>query len=160
MTESEDLHETKQRALLCEELEKEIIESDEDKYFQIGTQLPLDEKEELLDFLGENIDVFAWSVYKAYSVDPDFIYDYLNVNLATLPKRQSSRRSSKEHVEAIKEEVNKLKQVGAIKETFYLEWLANTVVMKKKLGKWSICVDFTDLNKVFPKDHFLVPRIE
>ena len=141
-------------------MEKEIIESDEDKYFQIGTQLPLDEKEELLDFLGENIDVFAWSVYKAYSVDPDFIYDYLNVNLATLPKRQSSRRSSKEHVEAIKEEVNKLKQVGAIKETFYLEWLANTVVMKKKLGKWSICVDFTDLNKVFPKDHFLVPRIE
>ena len=141
-------------------MEKEIIESDEDKYFQIGTQLPLDEKEELLDFLGENIDVFAWSVYKAYSVDPDFIYDYLNVNLATLPKRQSSRRSSKEHVEAIKEEVNKLKQVGAIKETFYLEWLANTVVMKKKLGKWSICVDFTDLNKTFPKDHFLVPRIE
>ena len=141
-------------------MEKEIIESDEDKYFQIGTQLPFDEKEELLDFLGENIDVFAWSVYKAYSVDPDFIYDYLNVNLATLPKRQSSRRSSKEHVEAIKEEVNKLKQVGAIKETFYLEWLANTVVMKKKLGKWSICVDFTDLNKTFPKDHFLVPRIE
>ena len=87
-------------------MEKEIIESDEDKYFQIGTQLPLDEKEELLDFLGENIDVFAWSVYKAYNVDPDFIYDYLNVNLATLPKRQSSRRSSKEHIEAIKEEVN------------------------------------------------------
>ena len=56
--------------------------------------------------------------------------------------------------------MNKLKQVGAIKETFYLEWLANTVVMKKKLGKWSICVDFTDLNKAFPKDHFLVPRIE
>ena len=31
-------------------------------------------------------------------------------------------------------EVNKLKQVGAIKEVFYLEWLANTVVVKKKKG--------------------------
>ena len=28
----------------------------------------------------------------------------------------------------------KLKQVGAIKEVFYLEWLANTVVVKKKNG--------------------------
>lgn len=35
----------------------------------------------------------------------------------------------------MKEEVNKLKQVGAIKEAFYPKWLANTVVVKKKSGK-------------------------
>ena len=29
----------------------------------------------------------------------------------------------------------KLKQTGAIKEVFYPEWLANTVVVKKKSGK-------------------------
>ena len=54
----------------------------------------------------------------------------------------------------------KLKRVGAIKEVFYLEWLANTVVVKKKNGKWRVSVDFTDLNKACPKDPFPIPRID
>ena len=54
----------------------------------------------------------------------------------------------------------KLKKAGAIKEVFYLEWLANTVVVKKKSGKLRVCVDFTDLNKVCPKDLFSMPRID
>ena len=53
-----------------------------------------------------------------------------------------------------------MKQVGAIKKIFYLEWLANTGVVKKKNGKWRVCVDFTDLNKACPKDPFPVPRID
>ena len=54
----------------------------------------------------------------------------------------------------------KPKQVRSINEVFYPEWLANTVVVKKKNGKWRVCVDFTDLNKACPKDHFLIPRID
>ena len=37
----------------------------------------------------------------------------------------------------------------AIKEVFYPEWLINTVVVKKKSGKWRVCVDFTYLNNTF-----------
>ena len=54
----------------------------------------------------------------------------------------------------------KLKHAGAIKEVFYPEWLANTVVVKKKNGKWRVCVDFTDLNKACPKYSFPMPRID
>ena len=54
----------------------------------------------------------------------------------------------------------KLKHARAIKEVFYLEWLTNTVVVKKKMGKWRVCVDFTDLNKTCPKDPFPMPRID
>ena len=54
----------------------------------------------------------------------------------------------------------KLERAGAIKEIFYPEWLANTVVVKKKTGKWRVCVDFTDLNKACPKDPFPMPRID
>ena len=54
----------------------------------------------------------------------------------------------------------KLKHVGAIKEVFYPDWLANTVVVKKKNGKWRVCVDFTDLNKACLKDPFPMPRID
>ena len=52
-----------------------------------------------------------------------------------------------------------MKQAGAIKEIFYPEWLANTMVVKKN-GKWRVCVDFTYLNKVCLKDPFLIPRID
>ena len=104
--------------------------------------------------------MFAWSAYEAPGVDPDLIYHHLNVNLSVIPKKQPPRRSSKEHFDAVKEEVNKLKQVGAIKEVFYHEWLANTMVVKKKNGKWRVCVDFIDLNKACPKDPFPMPRID
>ena len=55
--------------------------------------------------------------------------------------------------------MNKLKQARAIKEMFYLEWLANTVVVKKKSGKWPVCMDSTDLNKACPNDPFPMPQI-
>ena len=49
----------------CEQLEKVVISNDEEKFFQVGVQLPPREKEELIDFLRKNIDVFAWSTYAA-----------------------------------------------------------------------------------------------
>ena len=54
----------------------------------------------------------------------------------------------------------KLKRVRAIKEVFYLEWLTNIVVMKKKNVKWRVCANFTDLNKAYLKDLFPMPRID
>ena len=54
----------------------------------------------------------------------------------------------------------RLKQAGAIKEVFYPEWLANTVVVKKKNEKWRVCVDFMNLNKACSKNPFLMPKID
>nr|XP_016461196.1 PREDICTED: RNA-directed DNA polymerase homolog [Nicotiana tabacum] len=34
------------------------------------------------------------------------------------------------------------------------------VIVKKKNEKWRICMDFTDLNKVYPKDSFPLPHID
>ena len=56
--------------------------------------------------------------------------------------------------------MTKLKQVGAIKKVFYPKWVANTMVVKKKNGKWWVCMDFTDLNKACPKDRFPMPQID
>ena len=99
-------------------------------------------------------------MYEAPEVDPEFICHQLNVNPKATLRKQPYQRSSKEHVEVVKEEVQKLKQVRAIKEVFYPEWLANTVVVRKKSRKWRVCVDFTNLNKTCPKDPFHVPRID
>ncbi|XP_065633888.1 uncharacterized protein LOC136069372 [Quercus suber] len=132
----------------CEDLVKVLIGDSPERYFQVGSQMPQPEKEELIDFLKRNINVFSWSAYEAPRVDPEFICHHLRVNPLIVPKKQPPRRPSKEHVDAVKEEVTKLKQAGAIKKVFYPDWLANTVVVKKKSGKWRVCVDFTNLNKV------------
>ena len=71
-----------------------------------------------------------------------------------------SRRSAKQYVEAVKQEVEKSKRAEAIQEVFFLEWFSNTMVVKNKNGKWRVCMDFTNLNKACPKDPFLVPKID
>jgi hypothetical protein len=50
---------------------------------------------------------------------------------------------------------------GFIREVLHPEWLANPVlVLKKNKVDWRMCVDYTDLNKHFPKDPFGLPRID
>ena len=84
----------------------------------------------------------------------------LNVDPSFPPKKQKQRRSAREHMEAVRLEVWKLREAGAIREAFFPEWLANTVVVKKKNSKWRVCVDFTDLNRAWPKDLFPMPKID
>ena len=48
----------------------------------------------------------------------------------------------------------------AIKEIFFPDWLANTMVVRKKNGKWRVYVDFTNLNQVCPKDPFPMLKID
>ena len=92
------------------------------------------------------MDVFAWSLYEMPRVDPEFIVHRLNVDPSFPPKKKKPRKSAREHIKVVRSEVQKLNKARAIKEIYFLEWLANTVVVKKKNGKWRVCVDFTDLN--------------
>ena len=54
----------------CEDLEKVIIGDDLEKFFHVGARLPLQEKEELVELLRKNVDVFAWDAYEAPSLNP------------------------------------------------------------------------------------------
>ena len=58
------------------------------------------------------------------------------------------------------DEVDRSLKIGSIREVKYPDWLANPVVVKKKNGKWRVCIDFTDLNKACPKDSFPLPHID
>ncbi|XP_030950110.1 uncharacterized protein LOC115974023 [Quercus lobata] len=71
----------------CEELEKVLVGSDPERFFQIGSELSPQEKSALTAFLRQNPDVFAWDPYEAPGVDPDFICHRLNVSSAITPKR-------------------------------------------------------------------------
>jgi hypothetical protein len=69
------------------------------------------------------------------------------------------RRFDEEKRKVIGKEIHKLLEAGFIKEVHHPEWLANPVLVKKKNGKWRMCVDYTGLNKESPKVPFPLPHI-
>jgi hypothetical protein len=74
--------------------------------------------------------------------------------------QQRLRCFDEERCRAIRVELRKLLEAGFIKEVFHPTWLANPVLVKKKNGKWRMCVDYTSLNKACPKVPFPLPRID
>ena len=75
------------------------------------------------------------------------------------PIKQKLRKMSKKRKQIAKLEVQRLLNAGVIRPIKYPTWLSNVVLVKKKNGKWRMCVDFTSLNKACPKDDFPLPRI-
>ena len=73
-----------------------------DWYFEIRAGVGDQDRVETLLFLIQNVDVFAWSPYEVPEVDPKFIVHKLNVDPSFPPKKQKPRRSTKEHVEAVR----------------------------------------------------------
>ena len=67
-------------------------------------------------------------------IDHAIITHRLNVSPSFKPIKQKRRSFAPERQKAINKEVNKLIQVGAIREVEYLEWLANIVLVKKANG--------------------------
>ena len=136
-----------------------LTENETTKTTRIGTTLGPEMRIRLIQFLKENLAVFAWSHEDMPGISPEVIQHKLNVNLERKPVQQRRRAFAPERDQAVIEEVTKLLTVGFIREVYYPDWLANVVLVKKANGKWRMCVDFTDLNKACPKNSFPLPRI-
>uniref|UniRef100_A0A2N9G5Q6 Integrase catalytic domain-containing protein n=1 Tax=Fagus sylvatica TaxID=28930 RepID=A0A2N9G5Q6_FAGSY len=134
--------------------------SEPEFYFLIGTNLSVDDRQGLVTLLMGFRDVFAWSVYEAPGVSPDLACHSLNISGDAKPVSQKRRKLAPERAEIVAKEVERLLEANAIRSVQYPTWLSNTVVVKKKNGKWRVCVDFTDLNRACPKDPFPLPRID
>ena len=130
------------------------------KVLKIETALPTSKKEKMISFLRANQDVFAWKHEDMPGIDRKIIQHRLNINPKCKPIQQKRRIFALERNKAITEEVEKLLEADFIREVFYPNWLANMVMVKKSNGKRRMCVDFTDLNKAYPKDSFPLPRID
>ena len=60
----------------------------------------------------------------------------------------------------VKEEIQKLLEVGFIYPISESEGFSLLVIVPKKNGKWIFCVDYRELNKETQKDHFPMPFID
>ena len=78
------------------------------------------------------------------------------MGLTLWPKKIEVRAKSQQ---TIVKETKKLLKTNFIWEIQLTTLLANVVMVKKALGKWRICMDFTSLNKTCSKDSFLLRSI-
>ena len=82
-----------------------LDEDDPGKSTRIGADLERKIKKDLIHFLRENIDVFAWSHEDMSGIDPNVITHRLNIYPSSKPVRQKKRVFALERDNAIKEEV-------------------------------------------------------
>ena len=106
---------------------------------------------ELVNFLRENRDIFAWSPKDMPGVPKDFAEHKLHVRADAKPVKKPLRRLTDDKKRIVGEEIARLLAAGFIMEVFFLEWLANPVLVLKKNNKWRMCIDYTSLNKACPK---------
>jgi hypothetical protein len=114
----------------------------------------------LIDFLRANTDIFAWSPSDMSGILREVVEHSLDILPHSRTVQQRLRRFDEERRRAIGVELRKLLEAEFIKEVFHFTWLANPVLVKKKNGKWRMCVDYTSLNKACPKVPFPLPRID
>ncbi|KAK0570777.1 hypothetical protein LWI29_006363 [Acer saccharum] len=119
-----------------------------------------DIRKQLVEFLRERRNSFTWSHEDMIGIDPEVMVHRLQVDPDHQPVKQKRRKFAPERNKVINEEIQKLFDIGSVREVKYPDWLANVVVVKKKNGKWRVCIDFTDLNKACPKDSFPLPHID
>jgi hypothetical protein len=114
----------------------------------------------LIDFLHVNKDIFAWKPLDMPSIPREVTEHTLWIKLGSKPVKQRLHHFDKEKRRVIGEEITKLLAAGFIREVYHPEWLANSVLVKKKNGKWRMCVDYTSHNKACTKDLFSLPCID
>ena len=106
-----------------------------DHKVQIRSMLEDDIRRDLIAFLNRHHDCFAWFHANMIGIDPSVITHKLQVDPECIPIQQKRRKFTPERNQIINDEVQKLIDIGSVREVQYPEWLANVVVVKKKNGK-------------------------
>jgi hypothetical protein len=111
----------------------------------------------LIDFLRANADIFAWRPLDMPGISREVAKHSLDVLPHSRAVQQWLRCFDELRRPTIRVEPWKLLEARFIKEVFHPTWLANPVLVKKKNGKWQMCVDYTSLNNACPKVPFPLP---
>ncbi|KAL5570533.1 hypothetical protein UlMin_027108 [Ulmus minor] len=156
-TESREIYKAANRSVQVQGIKSSAKSRDETPTTNIPNE---NGSEDLIIFLREHRDVFAWSHEDMPGIDPNVIVHRLNIDPNFKPIKQKRRTFNAERYMAINTEVDKLLKAGFIEEANYPDWIANVILVKKANGNWRVCVDFTDLNCACPKDSFPLPKID
>ncbi|GKB57683.1 reverse transcriptase domain-containing protein [Tanacetum coccineum] len=161
---------SKERIPSCTNTEEQIIINNKypDQTVTIGKQLPNHFKKELQSLLKSNADIFAWThadmtgILRTIMVEgkPFNTKHKLNEYSHIKPIKQNKRGLGPDRNMSAYKETEELTKAGILRKVKHQTWVANPVMVKKSDGGWRMCVDFTDINKAYPKDCYLLPEID
>ena len=92
-----------------------LSENRPEKTVHLGNTLSPAKKEDLLKFLNDSKEVFAWSTNDLQGVSRDLAQHSLNVDKMFKPKKQKIRKISDERADAAATEVQRLLDTGVIR---------------------------------------------
>lgn len=118
---------------------------------QVGSLLSEEKKNQLLEFLRCNTDIFACSASDMPSILLEFITHKLNINPIFKLIWYKKRNFTSKRQKTIDEEVSKLLAAKFIQEAHYPNWLVNIIIVKNANRKWRI---YIEANR---KNHSWVP---
>lgn len=131
-----------------------------EKQVRIGQRMDSDTRIAVERVLKANKHMFAWQPEDMVGIDQRVVVHKLNVQPIAKSIKQKRRHFAAQQDEIIRKEVDGLLAIGHIREIQFPHWLANVVLVLKDNGKWRMCVDFRQLNKAYPRDHYPLPRID
>jgi len=108
--------------------------------------MPKEEKQ-YFHLLSEYRDVFAWSYKEMPGLDPKVTVHNLATRKGVSPKKQPQQCFHPQLIPEIKQEVNKLIDVGFICDVKAPTWIASIVPVRKKNGQLRICVRFSGVKR-------------
>jgi hypothetical protein len=109
----------------------------------------------VFNFLKANLDVFAWKPSDMMGIPREVVEHKLNIKSGSKPVKQRLRRFNDKKCKAIGEEVMNLLSAGFIQEVFHPEWLANPVLVKKRIRNGGCVLTIRALTWRVPRIHFL-----
>ncbi|XP_042446330.1 uncharacterized protein LOC122031262 [Zingiber officinale] len=99
----------------------------------IASDLPPPLKEELVQCLIHNRDVFAWSIEELLGVKPEVAEHKLHLLPDARPVKQKKRNFSADQNKIIRAEVDQLRKAGHVREVQFPAWLSNVVLVPQTL---------------------------
>ncbi|XP_060965431.1 uncharacterized protein LOC133034373 [Cannabis sativa] len=95
-----------------------------------------EQREKLVTFLKQNLDVLAWKYSDMVGILSEVMCHWLNIDPEVRGVRKKHCKMDPARYQELKKEVDHLLACDFIRESFYPNWLANSVLIPKPNGSW------------------------
>ena len=99
-----------------------------------STKIDKDFKVQIVELLKKYKDCFAWDYNEMPGLNRDVVELKLPIRPDKKPVKQTPRRFAPQIQSKIKEEIERLLKCGFIRTARYVDWLANFVLLLRKMG--------------------------
>ena len=129
------------------------------KELNLSKSLSQEQHQDVLQLLQKHQDAFAWEYMDMKGLDPALCTHRIYISPDCKPVRQPQRRINPALRDIVKNELQKLLNVGFRYPISDSQWVSPLVIVPMKGGKWRVCIDYRELNAATKKDHFTLPFV-